>query len=155
MIAGPVLGGSWLGAYYGVGTVVEEPAPEVSATPSPQGAVGPGGPVGPVSHGRRYKGSRQTFVDGEWRDADTNVEEIGAPRKPAQPFEPPEPWTPEKDRDEESEPAHTGSEPLGIAFPAPTPTPIPEPRKRVAPPQRTTDDDALAVLLAVIGRIWG
>lgn len=153
MITGPSLGGSWLGVYSGVGATVDEPeTPYVGE--GPQGATGPGGPAAP-GWGGRYKGSRQRVVDGQFLDDDAVLEEVGGPPKRELPFEPPKPWTPESDV-EQPKPAEvpTGQAGLGVTAPTPRPTlPILERPKRIRK-TAPTDDDAVAVLLLIIGATW-
>lgn len=139
-----ILGGFYPGSYFPTGTAA------VVASPAP--ASQPGGAW--LSHTQgRYKGSKQRFVDGQFVDDDATLEEVGAPTRPVVPspnaptFEPPKPWTPEADDEEDLR----GRERLDIPR-------IPEPAKKPARAKRVKRHDnsaAMIVLLAAIMEVWG
>lgn len=168
MITGPSLGASWPGAYYNTGTALaEEPEPPAaSATPSggsyavTRADTDLTGLYRKVQYGvdaPRFPGSRQEFVDGEWRSLDAGLEEVGTPPKREAPtFEPPVPWTPEAD-EEDAEPViepKQGQESLGVALPKPVERPSPRPRRKRTPKPVESDDDAITALLALMGGMW-
>jgi hypothetical protein len=154
MILGPCLGGSYLAAYYAVGTVVAPTPTPTTPTSQPGGAYRRRGTAGSrTASSPRYPGARQIFEDGVWRNADPTIEEVGAPKPRELPFEPPTPWTPPAPT---LEPVPTGHAGLGLVQPTPLrQPPLPTARPlRVTTRQRTTDEDAIIALLAAIRGTW-
>lgn len=142
-----ILGGFFPGSYFPTGSpAAPDTAPQAQAS-QPGGAW--------LSHTQgRYKGSKQRFEDGAFVDDDATLEEVGVPTRPVVPspnaptFEPPKPWTPEADDEEDLR----GRERIEIP-------PIPE---RKEPPlakrvrvKRHDNSAAMIVLLAAIMEVWG
>lgn len=72
MITGPSLGASYPAAYYPVGATVAEEVVSAAPTSQPGGAWRSRGTRGTPADtgGRRFKGSRQVFEDGVFRDVE-------------------------------------------------------------------------------------
>lgn len=142
-----ILGGSYPGSYFPTGSpAAPDTAPQAQAS-QPGGAW--------LSHTQgRYKGSKQRFEDGQFVDDDATLEEVGAPTRPVVPspnaptFEPPKPWTPEADDEEDLR----GRERLDIPR---IPEPKEPPRAKRVRVKRHDNSAAMIVLLAAIMEVWG